>query len=166
MYNIETDEDIVRLFNQYSEQTPEGQVKKQFLDHLNTEFNLIGFTDYEFGKNMAVFLERLFDEVKGDPLKMKQYMDLMYRIIDKNPLSPLLEEELVEVEYHDGVKVIKHPRYEWIEKNTDGTYSDVHGIAFINLDGLKWYGVNGEYISRIPITFPYYPKEKIVYTDI
>ena len=153
---------VESMFNAQSTNSPEGIHRKEFTDYMEREFALINFDKIEFGQKMMDLLYVFYDMNKGDPGKMNIFINIMKRIVDRYPLEVLKEEELIEIEIN-GLKIKKHPRYEWLEVMPDGTYWDSHGIAFVNPDGIKWYGSNGENRSTVQIEFPYYPVEKVVY---
>ena len=156
--------EIEKMFADQAQSTPEALHKIQFVEYMQKEFELINFDKTEFGQTMMSCLLQFYDLNKGDRGKMLLFVNMLKRIVERNPLAILQEDEITEVDVA-GTKMKKHPRYEWLEVMPDGRYLDVHGIGFVNPDGVKWYGANGQYRSAIEVTLPYFPEEKIIYVE-
>jgi len=139
-----------KLFNEHDKET--------FMNHVTNELNLLGVMDADVTKSMVQTLDKVFDIAGGDPQRMKLMLDLMYRLIQYYPISPIYEHELKEV-YGEVV----HPRYPYIQKVDFNQYVDTRAVGFINKYGHKFYGTDKGFTSVAPVEFPYYPNEKIVY---
>jgi hypothetical protein len=127
-------------------------------EYAKQELGKIGFTDTEIERSILMLLQSI-SSLHNEPSVIKGFLHMIERIVEKKPLSPLLEEELLE----DDNGNIYHPRYNHIQK-IDNYYVDTRAIAFINNKGHKWYGANGIWRSSKQITFPYYPEEQVIFT--
>jgi len=146
----------------------DGSLEK-FLKHCEHELELINLKDTDIGKSVLEFCKQMHMVGKGDKFIFDSFVNMVNRLIELKPLSPLQKEEMIEVELSDAgkpYKQLRHPRYFFVhhEENVDKYYDD-RAIAFISKDGKKLYMSNGEHKSVQEITFPYYPEEKLVYLD-
>lgn len=143
----------------------------QMIEYAENELKLTGFDQSAFGKTALLYLNQLNEMAKGDPFLSKQLHDMIGTLINKEPISPLYEDELVEIEVYNptdkGLEPIKrkqHPRCPYVYEE-NGKFFDDRGIGFQQADGSRWYGTNGPYVSKIEITFPYLRKEKTIFVN-
>jgi hypothetical protein len=127
-------------------------------EYAKQELSKIGFGETDLERSIIMLLQSICSMHK-DPSVIKGFLNMIERIVEKKPLSPLLEEELLE----DDNGNTYHPRYDHIQK-IDNYYVDTRAIGFVNNKGEKWYGANGVWRSSKQITFPYYPEEQIIFT--
>ena len=130
----------------------------KFDEYAKQELSKIGLENTELERSIILLLQTSIS-LYNDPLLVKNVLNMIERITERKPLSPLLEEELLE----DVNGNIYHPRYDHIQK-VDNYYVDNRAVGFINNKGQKWYGTNGVWRSSKQITFPYYPEEQIIFT--
>jgi hypothetical protein len=92
-------------------------------EYAKQELGKIGFTDTEIERSILMLLQSI-SSLHNEPSVIKGFLHMIERIVEKKPLSPLLEEELLE----DDNGNIYHPRYNHIQK-IDNYYVDTRAIA-------------------------------------
>ena len=142
-----------------------------FMNFITKELELNNFIVTDFGKSIVEYAKQLWKMADADPNGLDMLHEMVTKIIKREPVSILYEDELIETEHYnvtvDGIKTVirlQHPRCPYVHKMGDKYYDD-RGIAFINKDGTKWYGNNNGYSSIVEITFPYHRHERIIYTN-
>lgn len=149
----------------FTEQYPENYDCRDPIQFAELELKLSGFLETEYGKAALEYIKQTYSICNNDINAVRNLHKNIVGLVDQNPLSPLLEEELVmteTLEYSNGTYVKsfrkQHPRVPFVYER-DGKYYDDRAICFVNNDGSAWYGQNGRHRSMREITFPYYRKE-------
>ena len=140
---------------------------KQYLqEYAERELKLIGFMESEFGSVCLNFLDKCADIVGNDPESMKQICEILPRLIDRKPLSPITETDF-EVETHaEGdrtVEILRCTRYPHLYK-MDGKYYDDRAVAFRRSDSDKndrMYIYQSDNNSKQEVELPYFPSEEV-----
>lgn len=143
--------------------------KEYLQEYAERELKLIGFMESEFGSVCLNFLDKCADIVGNDPESMKQICEILPRLIDRKPLSPITETDFEVETYAEGdrtVEILRCTRYPHLYK-MDGKYYDDRAVAFkfknsIDSDIMFSYGDNG---SKREIDLPYYPSITIEIID-
>ena len=82
--------------------------------------------------------------------------NILNRLIDHKPLTPVTAEDTCNVVSTDGTAQCS--RMSSLFRNTDGTYNDVDRVVFYEADYPSHFGVASRLIdSMFPLTLPYYP---------
>ena len=142
-----------------------------FKEHLsayaNSELELAGFDQTEFGKTSLKLLDNLADLTNGDPDTMKQLCSLLPRLIDQLPIAPITEADFAP-EYHsqgdNTVTIYRCTRYSWVYRTEDGKYWDDRAVAFKFVDSAdadRMYIYQSGNSSKQEVTLPYYPEFKV-----
>jgi len=135
--------------------------KEHLFAYANRELELAGFNQTEFGKTVLKMLEDLADLTHNNPQTMKQLCLLLPRLINREPLTAITEDDF-EVETHSqgdrSVEISRCTRYPYIYKSIDGKYWNDRAVAFKfknspETDLMFLYRPNG---SKREITLPYY----------
>lgn len=138
--------------------------KQHLREYAERELELIGFMETEFGETCLKFLEDLA-EISGDnPDTMKTVLEMIPRLIDKKPLSPITENDF-EIETHTQgdrtIEIERCTRYPHLYKK-DGKYWDDRAIAFQREDSdQKMYIYQSSLSSKQEIELPYFPQETV-----
>ena len=147
----------------------------EFKDYLKTyaqkELELSGFDQTDFGKTVTILLENLADLSKDDPNTMKQLVNLLPRLIDRQPIAPITEDDFELESVTDGDKsvgIARCTRYPYAYRTPDGKYWDDRAVAFRysdEPDTNKIYLYQLGNSSKQEIILPYYPSETIKVID-
>lgn len=143
---------------------------KRFLNDFATqELELSGFLNTDFGKSCLDLLNKCSDFCNEDPHSMKTVLEILPKLIDKMPLSPITEEdEFREEDYSNGENkhIIKRcVRYPQLYQDMNGKYYDEKAIVFISTVGTdihKSYLYQKKYNSKKEVTLPYFPQQEEV----
>jgi hypothetical protein len=143
-----------------------------FNQHLQTyaqkELELIGFMDSPLGSLFLDFLQKCAEVTGNDPLSMQQICELLPRLINRTPLSPITEEDFIDEAHVQGntQHVIRRcTRYPHVYQMPDGVYYDDRYRSFRYTDstaGDKMYLYQSSNSSKQAVTMPYWPDEGVV----
>ena len=129
------------------------------LSYYKDELNRIGFTDTEFDSSILNYLSFLQKSNNCNGFAIGKFQELVKRLLDGVPLSPIVEDDFY---FDELTKTRKCKRYEWaVEMN--GEFYDTHAIAYVHSDGSEGYREDSKYSSTLKITLPYYPTRKYIY---
>jgi len=141
----------------------------EFVTHAQRELKHTGFDKIELGQAMEQYLAVLYKTINGDKIQMQNITNMLIRIINKKPLTPITEEDF---ELRPAFNPTENGLEEFqdlrcvrclsVHKHNDGFYYDDEAIAFINKHGDKMFVYQGETSSRQRVELPYYPEELIV----
>ena len=127
---------------------------------------MIGFMDSEFGEECLNFLDKCADISQNDTNTMKELCNLLIRLIDKKPLSPITEDDFeVEIYSENGkdTEILRCTRAPYVYK-MDGKYFDDRAVAFRRAGDLetdKMYLYQTMNSSKQEVTLPYFPTEEV-----
>jgi hypothetical protein len=133
------------------------------MTYAREELKRNGLIETDLGKSILELVKQVHISSHGNIMHMDNMVVMVSRILSRLPLSPIEKEEVCHkrVSAH-GEIVVGTPRYEFLIQEMDGKYYDMHGIAFVNTAGQKYY------ISKSKqeiVDFPYYPVEKVEYDN-
>ena len=139
--------------------------KEHLKKYAEKELELIGFMQSEFGPACLEFLEKCADVAGNDPESMQKICEIIPRLIDCRPLSPITEEDF-EIETHDDktVEILRCNRYRYLYRMVDGKYYDDRAVAFYKKsdnESDRMYIYQSNYNSKKEVTLPYFPSEEI-----
>jgi len=142
------------------------EFKNYLREYAERELRLIGFMETEFGETCLKFLEDLA-EISGDNSDtMKTVLEMIPRLIDKKPLSPITENDF-EIETHTRddriVEIERCTRYPHLYKK-DGKYWDDRAVAFQREDSNpndRMYIYQSGKSSKREVELPYFPRQII-----
>lgn len=140
--------------------------KQQLITYSEKELNLIGFMDSEFGAVCLDFLDKCANIAGNDPESMKRICEIIPRLIDRHPLSPITETDFETETHSEGdrsVEILRCTRYPYLYK-MDGKYYDDRAIAFRRSDSAetdRMYIYQTGNSSKQEVELPYFPKEEI-----
>jgi hypothetical protein len=147
---------------------PENYDCRDPIQFAELELKLSGFADTDYGKAALEYIKQTYKIVNDDINGVRNLHTKIMGLVNQVPLSPLLEEELVNTEtldFYNGayIKIFRreHPRVPFVYER-DGRFYDDRAVGFVNEDGNVWYGSNGKHVSRKEISFPYFRQEEIV----
>lgn len=141
--------------------------KEHLRKYAEKELTLIGFMNSEFGSACLDFLDKCADISGSHPESMKKICEILPRLIDLNPLSPISESDFVPETYEkDGqrLELLRCTRYPYLYRMPDGKYYDDRAIAFRRADGSesdRMYVYQSGNSSKQEVTVPYFPREEI-----
>ena len=131
------------------------------LSYYKDELNRIGFTDTEFDSSILNYLSFLQKSNNCNGFAIGKFQELVKRLLDGVPLSPIVEDDFY---FDELTKTRKCKRYEWaVEMN--GEFYDTHAIAYVHSDGSEGYREDSKYSSTLKITLPYYPIRKYIHLN-
>jgi len=143
----------------------------KFKEHLRKyaekELKLIGFMESEFGNVCLEFLDKCADIAGSDPESMKKICEIMPRLIDRRPLSPITEQDFeveTSTEENNSLEIYRCTRYPYLYRMPDGKYYDDRAIAFrrassAETDRMYIYQTGNS--SKQEIQLPYLPREEV-----
>jgi len=143
------------------------EFKRYLREYAERELELTGFMETEFGKTCLKFLEDLADLAGEDPESMKAVCEMLPRLIDKQPLCAITEQDFETETHVEGSKTTdleRCTRYSYLYKQ-DGRYWDDRAIAFQKEDsapGDRMYIYQSDKSSKQEVTLPYFPRETII----
>jgi hypothetical protein len=143
----------------------------EFVAHATKELTLIGFDKIELGQAMEQYLAVVYKTVNGDKIQMLNITNMLTRIINKKPLSPITEDDFelrpafnpVEGGFEE-FKDLRCTRCLSVHKEGDSYYDD-EAITFINKNGDRMFVYQGDTCSRQKVELPYYPQEITIKYD-
>ena len=140
--------------------------KEHLKNYATKELELIGFMESEFGNECLNFLDKCADISHNDTNTMKELCNLLIRLVDKKPLSPITEDDFEVETYTEGNKTLeisRCTRYPYIYK-MNGKYYNDRAVAFRRIDDAesdRMYIYQTRNSSKQEITLPYFPNEEI-----
>lgn len=140
--------------------------KKHLREYTERELELIGFMQSEFGAACLEFLDKCADVAGNDPESMKQICEIVPRLIDRRPLSPITEADFEAETYAEGdrtVEILRCTRYPYLYK-MDGKYYDDRAVAFRRANSAetdRMYIYQSGNSSKQEVELPYFPKEEV-----
>jgi len=147
-------------------------MEKTFSDYLveyaERELSLINFDKTPLGDTMIAFLVESAKLANNNERMMKAMVQMLERLIDKEPISMITENDFVEEEGPDGKIRARCTRHKHIYRAPDGRYYNDRAITFKRKgepENNKQYIYQGNLSSKQEIFLPYYPSEHIVYLD-
>ena len=145
--------------------------KQHLRQYAERELELTGFMDSEFGPACLEFLEKCADVAGLDPESMKRICEIIPRLIDRRPLSPITEADF-ELETHtEGdrtVEIMRCTRYPYLYRMPDGKYYDDRAVAFRRADSSesdRMYIYQTGNSSKQEVELPYFPREEVRILD-
>jgi hypothetical protein len=150
--------------------------KEHLKKYAERELELSGFDQTEFGKTTLRLLADLAELTQDDLETMKQLCALLPRLIDRNPLTAITEEDFEVETYSEGdhtVEILRCTRYPYVYK-MNGKYYDDRAVAFRRVNSAesdRMYIYQTGNSSKQEITLPYFPNEELrvlqqEYTDL
>ena len=125
------------------------------------ELTFSGFINTDYGNNILNYLTFLQKSNNCNGFAIGKVQELVKRLLDGMPLSPITEDDFY---FDELTKSRKSKRYEWLME-LNGEFYDTHAIAFVNPDGSEGYREDGKYSSTKKVTLPYYPIRTYVYLN-
>lgn len=140
--------------------------KNHLKKYAKNELEMIGFMDSNFGEECLNFLDKCADISHNDENTMKELCNLLVKLIDRRPLSPITEADFEIETYNEGdnaIEILRCTRYPYVYKMND-KYWDDRAIAFRragDLESDKMYLYQTTNSSKQEITLPYFPTEEV-----
>ena len=140
--------------------------KQHLRKYAERELELIGFMQSEFGPACLDFLEKCADVAGNDLESMKKIFEIVPRLIDRRPLSPITEADFeaeTHVEGDHSLEILRCTRYPYLYKQ-DGKYWDDRAVVFSRADSAdtdRMYLYQTGYNSKQEVDLPYFPKEEV-----
>jgi hypothetical protein len=140
--------------------------KEHLAKYAERELALSGFDQTNFGKTALKLLDDLADLTQGDPETMKQMCGMLSRLIDRQPLTAITEDDFETETHSDGdrtVEILRCTRYPYAYK-MDGKYYDDRAVAFRRADSAesdRMYIYQSGNSSKQEITLPYFPSKEV-----
>ena len=140
--------------------------KQHLRKYAERELELTGFMQSEFGPVCLEFLEKCADIAGSDPENMKRICEILPRLIDRRPLSPITEADFETETHVEGdrtIEILRCTRYPYLYKQ-DGKYYDDRAVAFRRADSAetdRMYIYQSGNSSKQEVTLPYFPVERI-----
>jgi hypothetical protein len=132
------------------------------LDFARNELKLIGFDNSDLNNPMLEFLQSAQNVCHNNPDTMKQIVNLLSKLIDRMPLSPITENDFELEHQDDTITIYRCTRHPHIYSTGDGKYWNDRAIAFQFEDSNDiMYLYSSKNNSKQEITLPYFPKETI-----
>lgn len=141
--------------------------KHHLIKYAERELKLIGFMESDFGPACLDFLETCADIVGSDPETMKQLCNLLPRLIDRRPLSPITKEDFETETHTEGdrsLEIQRCTRYPHLYRMPDGRYYDDRAVAFRRADSAetdRMYIYQCGNSSKQEVELPYFPNEDV-----
>ena len=143
-----------------------SQFKRHLREYAERELELTGFLQTEFGKTCLKFLDDLADVAGEDSESMKTVLEMIPRLIDKKPLSPITQNDF-EIETHTQgdrtIEIERCTRYPHLYKK-DGKYWDDRAVAFQREDSNpndRMYVYQSGVSSKREVSLSYFPRETV-----
>jgi hypothetical protein len=144
------------------------EFKKYLKNYAERELELIGLMQSEFGVACLELLDKCADIARSDPESMKRICEILPKLIDCKPISPITEADF-KIETHDSnVEILRCTRYPHLYRMPDGKYYDDRAIAYRRADSNendRMYIYQTGNSSKQEVTLPYFPKEEIKILD-
>ena len=140
--------------------------KEHLKKYAEKELELIGFMQSEFGPACLEFLEKCADVAGNDPESMKRICEIVPRLIDRRPLSPITEADFETETHVEGdrpIEILRCTRYPYLYKQ-DEKYWDNRAVAFRRADSDetdRMYVYQSGNNSKQEVELPYFPVERI-----
>ena len=143
------------------------------VSYAESEMDRIGLTNEDEYNGMMrehiLKMVKLFAEEGHSGFSGRYALDLLTKLLDFKPLTPLTgeDDEWTDISDYGDSPSYQNKRYSSVFKNPDGEAYDINGKVF-----WEWYrDENGKahksfYSSRgcrLPVTFPYMPPDKPIY---
>lgn len=141
--------------------------KQHLRQYAEKELELIGFMQSEFGPACLEFLEKCANVADNDPENMKRICEIIPRLIDRRPLSPITESDFeaeTHVESDRTVEILRCTRYPYLYCMPDGKYYDDRAVAFRRADSAetdRMYIYQSGQNSKQEVELPYYPSNRV-----
>ena len=138
---------------------------RKYAEH---ELKIIGFMDSPFGNICLEFLDNCADICGNDIDSMKKICEMLPRLINKEPLSPITEEDFEEEDFSNDIheyKIKRCTRFPYIYQEPNGKYYNDRARAFVlktNDHTHKLYLYQKNNNSKQEIQLPYFPFEEII----
>ena len=140
--------------------------KQHLRKYAERELELTGFMQSDFGPTCLEFLDKCADVAGNDPQSMKRICEILLRLIDRRPLSPITEKDFEAETHVEGdrtIEILRCTRYPYLYKQ-DGKYWDDRAVAFQQADsapGDRTYLYQSGNSSKQQVELPYFPVERI-----
>jgi len=146
--------------------------KDQLIRYAERELGLIGFMNSPLGKVCLDFLETCAEVTNEDADSMKHVCEILPRLIDLRPLSPITEDDFaveVPTDTDQDAKVTRSTRYPYLYRTSDGKYYDDRAVVFQEIDSNG--NTNTVYLyqevnsSKQEVELPYFPIQQVKNLD-
>lgn len=143
--------------------------KQHLRKYAERELELIGFMQSEFGPACLEFLEKCADIVGNDAESMKKICEILPKLIDNKPLSPITEKDFELENFsregsESGSETLRCTRYPYLYRMPNGKYYDDRAVAFREFNSSetdRLYLYREHNSSKQEVHLPYLPEQKV-----
>jgi len=139
------------------------------LEFAQRELSLASFDNQPIASSTLTFIKDLCDLTKCQPKAMTHFVDVVQKLIEMKPITPITEKDFEpqEIETGNGTTVTRHACTRWssIYKADDGKYYDDQAVVFRVKDRPDMGSMciyQGSLSSKKEITLPYVIDPQIV----
>jgi hypothetical protein len=139
-------------------------MNSDMMQHAINELKLTNIYGSNFGKSVLNLLEETQEITNLDTASLKEFVEIIDRLLTKLPITPITESDFEKEEYVERgrkVEIMRCVRYPSVYMTEDGKYWDDRAVAYRLPDFKEYdtiYTYQTKYNSKREITLPYTPK--------